>query len=177
MASGRELRRLEGHLAGVNAIAFTPDGRSVVSASADATALVWDLSDLSGHPMADRPIPAEELNARWAELAGDDARAAYRATWALSVPSAIAFLRDHLGPATSPDPKGVPVVNGPIAPPEVLRTVRAIAALERVGTPEARAVLERMARGNPDAIETRDAKSALDRLSRRPATRAGSSIR
>ena len=117
------------------------------------------------------------LKARWTELAGNDARAAYRATWALSVPSAVPFLREHLRPATSPDPKGIPAASGPIAPPEVLRTLRAIAALERVGTPEARAVLERMARGNPGAIETRDAKSALDRLSRRPAAQAGSSIR
>jgi hypothetical protein len=55
--------------------------------------------------------------------------------------------------------------------------VRAIATLERVGTPEARAVLKRMAQGNPNALETRDAKSVLNRLSRQPATQAGSSIR
>jgi WD40 repeat protein len=30
----------------VNAVAFTPDGRSIVSGSEDATALVWDVSDL-----------------------------------------------------------------------------------------------------------------------------------
>ncbi len=32
----------------VNAVAFTPDGHSVVSGSEDATALVWDVSDLRG---------------------------------------------------------------------------------------------------------------------------------
>jgi hypothetical protein len=41
--------------------------------------------------------------------------------------------------------------------------LRAIAALERVGTPDARALLERMARGNPGAIETCDAKASLER--------------
>ena len=56
---------------------------------------------------------------------------------------------------------------GPIAPPEVVRTLRAIAALERVGTPEARTVLERMAGGNSGAIESREAKGALLRVSRR----------
>ena len=46
VATGRELRRFDGHRGMVNAIAFTPDGRSVVSGSEDATALVWDVSDL-----------------------------------------------------------------------------------------------------------------------------------
>ncbi len=167
VATGRELRRFQGHLGAVNAVAFTPDGRSVVSASEDATALVWDVSDLADQPAGAQPITAESLKARWAALAGDDARAAYRATWALSVPAAVPFLREQLHPAMAPDPEGIPAASGPIAPPEVLRTLRAIAALERVATPEARAVLETLALGNPGAIETRDAKSALDRLSRR----------
>jgi RNA polymerase sigma factor (sigma-70 family) len=52
MATSRELRRFAGHLAAVNSLAFSPDGRSLISASADATALVWDLSDLTDHPQA-----------------------------------------------------------------------------------------------------------------------------
>jgi RNA polymerase sigma factor (sigma-70 family) len=47
--TGRELRRFSGHLGVVNAIAFTPDGRSLISGSSDATALVWDVSDLNGN--------------------------------------------------------------------------------------------------------------------------------
>ena len=53
VATGRELRRFEGHRGTVNAVAFTPDGRSVVSGSEDATALVWDVSDLTDR----RPVP------------------------------------------------------------------------------------------------------------------------
>jgi RNA polymerase sigma factor (sigma-70 family) len=177
LATGHEVRRFEGHRGSVNAVAFTPDGRSLVSGSEDGTALVWDISDLRDSLASGVPLTPEMLKSRWDELAGDDARAAYRATWALSVPSAVTFLREHLRPATSPDPKGVPAAIGPIAPPEVLRTLRAIAALERVGTPEVRAVLDRIARGNPDAIVTWDAKSALDRLNRQPEAQADSSIR
>ena len=55
--AGRELRRCEGHLAAVNAVAFTPDGRSVVSGSDDATALVWDVSDLRESPIRARRSP------------------------------------------------------------------------------------------------------------------------
>jgi WD40 repeat protein len=46
VATGRELRRLVGHRGPVNAAVFTPDGRSLISVGEDATALVWDVSDL-----------------------------------------------------------------------------------------------------------------------------------
>jgi hypothetical protein len=48
--------------------------------------------------------------------------------------------------------------------PEWLRTVRALEALERAGTPEARQVLEALARGTPEARLTREAKATLERL-------------
>jgi WD40 repeat protein len=53
--TGRELRRFAGHRGGVSAIAFTPDGRSLVSGSEDGTGLVWDVSDLPGHPQGGPP--------------------------------------------------------------------------------------------------------------------------
>ena len=50
--------------------------------------------------------------------------------------------------------------------PNVLRALRAIAALERVGTIEARMAIESVAKGDPGAVETRDATAALNRLKR-----------
>jgi WD40 repeat protein len=53
----------------------------------------------------------------------------------------------------------------PVPPPESLRTVRAVAVLERVGTADARRVLEDLARGADAAPETKAARAALTRKS------------
>ena len=49
VVTGQEVRRFTGHLAPVWSVAFTADGRSVISGGADGTALVWDVSDLPNH--------------------------------------------------------------------------------------------------------------------------------
>jgi hypothetical protein len=52
--------------------------------------------------------------------------------------------------------------------PEQLRLLRAVTALERAGTKEARQLLELLASGAPQARVTQDAQAALERLARRP---------
>ena len=163
VASGQEVRQFTGHLAPAWSAAFTADGRSIVSGSADGTALVWDVSDLANQPKAE-PLAADALKDRWDELSSPDARVAYRAMWALSVPSAVPFLRDRLSAAPASAHQGTAVTEGPAGPPEVLRVLRAIAALERVGTPEARGVLEPLAHGDPSALQTKEARATLARF-------------
>jgi RNA polymerase sigma factor (sigma-70 family) len=51
--------------------------------------------------------------------------------------------------------------------PETLRTIRAIMALERIGSPDAQAVLRTLAGGAPGACETEEAKAWLERRSQR----------
>jgi hypothetical protein len=52
--------------------------------------------------------------------------------------------------------------------PEMLRKVRAVQVLERIGSPVAREVLALLAKGAPAARDTQEAKRALERLARRP---------
>jgi RNA polymerase sigma factor (sigma-70 family) len=57
VAARRDLCRVKAHRSGISTLAFSPDGRRLLSASADATALVWDVAALTGRtstPAADR---------------------------------------------------------------------------------------------------------------------------
>ena len=158
VATSRQLRRFSYFPNGANTVAFLPDGRAIVTASGvDGMAIVWDISDLADRRPTDPP-DAKTLEALWADLASDDARRAFRASWALSIEGAVPFLSDRLHPAAP---------NGPTSGPEVLRALRAIAALERVASTRARDILEALARGDSAAPATEDAAAALLRLSRR----------
>jgi WD domain, G-beta repeat len=159
VASGKPLRRFKYPPLGANEVAFLPDGRSIVTAGDDGTALVWDVSDLADRRPPEPP-DAKALEGLWSDLASDDDPRGYRASWTLSAQGAVPFLRARLRPAAAGEPA---------AGPEVLRSLRAIAALERIGNPQAREVLEGMAGGNPDAPATRDAAESLLRLSRKKA--------
>jgi hypothetical protein len=97
-------------------------------------------------------------------LTHDPARA-YRAIWDLAADPdrSVPFLSERLKPIRDDDPDKDTSL-GPIASGKTLRRLRAIAVLEKIGTPEARRLLEQMATGLDGARETRDAKAALRRL-------------
>ncbi len=166
LASGREICRFQGHRAQVTSIAFLPDSRRIVSASADATAMVWDIARTEHE--AESTLGQHDIELFWADLAGDHAAEANRAILALvTAPDRVVpFLADRLKPIQIDDPAKDTSL-GPIASGETLRRLRAISVLEKIGTPDARRVLEQLASGLEGARETRDAKAALRQLQRR----------
>src|SRR5262249_49925638 len=54
-----------------------------------------------------------------------------------------------------------------------LQALRAVEALEKIASPEARQVLRGLAKGAPEARLTREAMAALGRLTRRPVSSPG----
>ncbi len=100
IASGQERLSLPGNVGGSGCLAFTPDGRTLISAGTDTTALVWDLAP---------PEPAmKDLDHLWSDLADGDASRAYRAVWALTAaPGAVDFLKAHLKPASGAEAKEI----------------------------------------------------------------------
>jgi dipeptidyl aminopeptidase/acylaminoacyl peptidase len=117
-ATGMLLQRFAGHQADIGSLAFAPDGKSVASASADTTILVWNVADLAcaGAKPAAALIPGE-LEQLWGDLASADAARAFRAMGALAARAtqSVAYLREHMHPASAP---------------EAARVARLIAALD-----------------------------------------------
>ena len=82
-ATGQELERLVGHQGRVTSLAFSPDGKLLVSGSEDTTALVWDLA--AGHATPSvGAYPVEDLQTHWANLSSANAQKARQAMAALT---------------------------------------------------------------------------------------------
>ena len=100
IATGKEaLRRPveKGAGAGGGGVVVAPDGRSAASAMPDARILIWDLLPSS---RVKGDLAAKDLEALWADLAGEDAAKAYQAGGQLlrSSATAWAFLDKQVRP-------------------------------------------------------------------------------
>jgi RNA polymerase sigma factor (sigma-70 family) len=113
VASGKQICSLSGHRGDVSSLAFSANGRRLVSSSYDSTCLVWDLALAVGvaEPLAGTPAE-KEIAAWWADLAGDDPRRAYAAVlrMAEAPKESIPLLSRRVSPVTEDQVKQIPAL-------------------------------------------------------------------
>ncbi|QJW96076.1 WD40 repeat domain-containing protein [Frigoriglobus tundricola] len=155
VSTGKPRRAFVGHRGYIDGLAFSADGRRLISGSHDGTALVWDATLAGRRAPRANPLTDAEVTKLWDTVDGNDARAAFAAMAELarSPDQAMEVLRRHVKPT-------------PAAPTDATRVrhIRAVELLEGLGTPAARKLLTELAAGKADAPLTLDAAAALKRL-------------
>jgi RNA polymerase sigma factor (sigma-70 family) len=135
-ASGRVIKKLAGHSRWVTDLAFTPDGRRLVTVSQDQTGLVWDvtLPALGGGPRANDPS-GKALSEAWDQLAGPDPGRAFAGMAELAATPAegLPLLRAKLRPAPIPTDADLDRVVRQLDADGFADRQKAFAELERIG--------------------------------------------
>jgi RNA polymerase sigma factor (sigma-70 family) len=108
LASQEPRRKLPGHAAAIHSLAFSPDGKTLISASMDTTALVWDVSGLANGTAV--PLSPAQLRSHWTALANSDAAQAGRSIWSLTADPerAVPFIEERLRELPRVDPQRIP---------------------------------------------------------------------
>src|SRR5262249_43705537 len=108
IATGGVRRHFTGHRGRIGCLAFSADGKTLVSGSEDTTALVWDLTGrLSADARRGKALSEQELKTHWSALARAEAAAGYGAVQALAADPerSVPFLRRHLRPIAAVEEK------------------------------------------------------------------------
>ncbi|QJX00227.1 sigma factor-like helix-turn-helix DNA-binding protein [Frigoriglobus tundricola] len=104
VATGRARRTLLGHRGYIGGLAFSGDGRRLISGSHDGTALVWDVTLTGATAPRPTPLTEAEVEKLWQTAGRDDAKTAFAAQVELlaSPDEALKLLSRTLKPAPVP---------------------------------------------------------------------------
>jgi WD40 repeat protein len=99
--TGKEVARFESDGGFVSSLAFSPDGKRLLSGMWNGTVLVWDVAPWAGTRKApDKNLDIKQLARLWEDLASQDAAQAHEAQWALAEAPAevVPLLKNYLLP-------------------------------------------------------------------------------
>src|SRR5262249_22067592 len=99
------LRALPGHRGKVTKLVVSPDGKHLVSASQDTTALVWDVAALRPQRSAKPTADTKVLASLWEDLGSTDPKLAYGAACraVAAGDTAVAVIKSQLKPLVPVD--------------------------------------------------------------------------
>jgi WD40 repeat protein len=161
LATGQVRRQFTGHQGFIPSLAFSADGKTLLSGSSDTTALVWDVTGLAQDRRDRRPPSPEQVQAWWADLADADAIKAYQALWNLTAApgQAVPWLKDRLKPVATADPHHVARLIADLDSERFLVRDKAMGELEKLGE-SAHGLLQKAVEGRP-SLETRQRLAKL----------------
>jgi hypothetical protein len=151
-----------GHQDAVDALAVSPDGRSLVSGSWDTTALLWQTAALVGKkPLAKARPAARDIEKLLETLTGEDAPGAYRAAWELAgVPDCVPLLKARVRPVPVVDGARLKALIADLDGEEFAVREAATVELRRLGSAAAQPLRE-VLRGSPSPEVRRRAESLV----------------
>jgi WD40 repeat protein len=160
--SGQVIRECKAEGNALSDCAFSPNGKLLAASCSDTSVLVWPTSavvDAKAGKRFDEKILAEVLEK-------GNAADAYQAIGRLIAhpEPTLSFLERRLRPMTKNGPQGDAEEKQPIISPDDILHLRAIQALERIGTKRAGQLLQNLAQGAELSPRTRAAVDALRRM-------------
>lgn len=191
LATGKERRELQGaqqrvhsavpkyfpaHQGSATAVAWSADGKRLITGGEDSTVLVWDLSLPDDLPARFRNPSAQDLETFWHDLTADDAGQAYRAMRLLiaSPQKCVTFLKDRLRPAAAVEPRAVDKLIANLDSQQFVIRQQAVEELEMLGA-QAVSALEQVLTGNPSLEVRQRVEELLEKIDR--FTLSGKSLR
>jgi hypothetical protein len=169
VASGTPRHEFSGSHGDILALAFSPDGRMLVSGGVDTTLLLWDLSGGSGNATAVQgKLTSKELSALWSALTDPDAAKGHRAMVRLtaSPTESVVLLKEQLQPVpvVAPNDHEIEELIGKLDEESFAKREQGSRELRRIGRP-AKAALEKALAADPGAEKRRRIEALLQDMS------------
>ncbi len=182
-ATGRERHRFAAYGGGIFSLdfslAFSADGKMLISGSDDPTALVWDLTGrLAMGKNSGAALSSEALETHWKALASEDAQTAYRGIQLLAADPvrSVPLLRTRLHPIAPADEKRLQQWIADLDSEQFAVREKATTELDKLGPAALHAM--RKALADKPALETRRRLEPLiERLEREEWPASGERLR